>query len=208
MAKHLTSAGGLKPEDRLRAQRGEMSFWEYDEKGYIIAGSPERVRQRIRDLAVDLRIGQLIACLHMGNLSEEQASENTRLFGAKVIPHLRDLWADQPDHWTPAVSQQRIAGHFGGLQIRSPAGARSMKADSRDHPAGSTFGSGRAGLREEPAPVPPRLRAAPGRGAVPACVWRTQHPVQAHRTSRAMAHRRGSSRSQRHLRRHPALPRG
>jgi len=111
MAAHVKSAGGLKPEDRARASRGEMSFWEYDEKGYIIAGTPERVRQRIRELAVDLRIGQLIGCLHMGDLAEDVAAENTRLFGRQVIPHLRDLWADQPDHWTPLVSQQRVAAN-------------------------------------------------------------------------------------------------
>ena len=85
-----------------------MSFWEYDEKGYIIAGTPERVRQRIRELATDLRIGQLIPTLHMGNLSEELAAKNTQLFGTEVIPYLRDLWADLPDHWTPEISQQRV----------------------------------------------------------------------------------------------------
>src|SRR5262249_15368472 len=124
MAAHLTSPGGLKPEDRARAQKGEMSFWEYDEKGYIIAGSPERVRQRIRELATDLRIGQLIACLHMGDLAEETAAENTYLFGTRVIPHLRDLWADQPDHWTPKVSQQRVAAAEaarGGVRQPEPA---------------------------------------------------------------------------------------
>jgi hypothetical protein len=109
MARRLTSPGGLKPEDRIRAAKGEMSFWEYDEKGYIIAGSPERVRQRIEALAKDLRIGQLIACAHMGDLCEEQAAENTHLFGTQVIPGLRSLWAEYPDHWTPKVSQQRIA---------------------------------------------------------------------------------------------------
>lgn len=109
MAEHVKSAGGLKPEDRARAQKGEMSFWEYDEKGYIIAGTPERVEQRIRELAKNLRIGQLIACLHMGDLAEDVAAMNTRLFGQQVIPKLRDLWADEPDHWTPQVSQQRIA---------------------------------------------------------------------------------------------------
>ena len=109
MAKRLTSPGGLKPEDRIRAAKGEMSFWEYDEKGYIIAGTPERVRQRVRELAKDLRIGQLLGCLHMGDLAEEVAAENTYLFGNQVIPHLRDLWADQPDHWTPKISQQRVA---------------------------------------------------------------------------------------------------
>jgi len=99
-----------------------MSFWEYDEKGYIIAGTPERVRQRIRALAKDLRIGQLIACAHMGDLSEEQAAENTYLFGTQVIPGLRDLWAEYPDHWTPKVSQQRVAA---AEAARRPARAQS-----------------------------------------------------------------------------------
>jgi alkanesulfonate monooxygenase SsuD/methylene tetrahydromethanopterin reductase-like flavin-dependent oxidoreductase (luciferase family) len=96
-------------EDKKRAVRGEMSFWEYDEKGYIIAGTPDRVAQRLRELATELRVGQLIASLHMGNLPEETAAENTHLFGTKVIPQLRDLWAEEPDHWTPVISQQRVA---------------------------------------------------------------------------------------------------
>ncbi len=115
MAEHIRNAPNLRPEDRVRAQKGEMSFWEYDEKGYIIAGTPQRVRQRLRELATDLRIGQLIGCLHMGDLAEETAAENTWLFGTQVIPHLRDLWADQPDHWTPAISQQRIAARAAGV---------------------------------------------------------------------------------------------
>ncbi len=101
----------LTPEDRLRAARGEMSFWEYDEKGYIIAGTPARVRQRLRELITDLRIGQLIATPHMGNVSEDIAAENTRLFGHEVAPYLRDLWADQPDHWTPEISQRLVAAN-------------------------------------------------------------------------------------------------
>ena len=36
-------------DDRRRAQKGELSFWEYDELGYIIAGTPERVAQRVRE---------------------------------------------------------------------------------------------------------------------------------------------------------------
>jgi alkanesulfonate monooxygenase SsuD/methylene tetrahydromethanopterin reductase-like flavin-dependent oxidoreductase (luciferase family) len=103
------------PQDKIRATRGEMSFWEYDEKGYIIAGTPDRVAQRIRELATELRVGQLIASLHMGNLSEEAAAENTSLFASKVIPQLRDVWADEPDHWTPQVSQSRIAARAGSV---------------------------------------------------------------------------------------------
>jgi alkanesulfonate monooxygenase SsuD/methylene tetrahydromethanopterin reductase-like flavin-dependent oxidoreductase (luciferase family) len=103
------SGRAVSNEDRLRAASGEMPFWEYDEKGFIIAGTPERVRQRIRELATQLRVGQLIPTLHMGNLPEETAAKNTSLFGREVIPYLRDLWADLPDHWTPRVSQERVA---------------------------------------------------------------------------------------------------
>lgn len=102
---------GLTPEDRMRAKSGEMSFWEYDEKGYIIAGSPERVRQRVRELVTELRVGQLITAMHMGNLSEEVGAENTRLFGEEVAPYLRDIWADESDRWTPAASQQLVAAN-------------------------------------------------------------------------------------------------
>ncbi|HXW83363.1 MAG TPA: LLM class flavin-dependent oxidoreductase [Candidatus Binataceae bacterium] len=101
----------LTPQDRIRAGKGEMSFWEYDEKGYIIAGTPERVRQRLRELIKDLHVGQLIATPHVGNLPEDVGAENTRLFGLEVAPYLRDLWADQPDHWTPEVSQKLVAAN-------------------------------------------------------------------------------------------------
>ncbi len=104
-------------EDKRRAVNGDMSFWEYDEKGYIIAGTPDRVAQRIRELATELRVGQLIASLHMGNLPEETAAENTHLFGTKVIPQLRDIWADEPDHWTPEVSRRRIAAKAGPAPV-------------------------------------------------------------------------------------------
>jgi alkanesulfonate monooxygenase SsuD/methylene tetrahydromethanopterin reductase-like flavin-dependent oxidoreductase (luciferase family) len=95
--------------DRERAYKGEMSFGEYNEKGFIIAGSPKTVRERIRELAKELRVGQLIATPHIGDLSEEVARKNTYLFGTEVIPYLRDLWSEWPDHWTPKVSQERVA---------------------------------------------------------------------------------------------------
>jgi alkanesulfonate monooxygenase SsuD/methylene tetrahydromethanopterin reductase-like flavin-dependent oxidoreductase (luciferase family) len=112
---------GVSAEDRIRAARGEMSFWEYDEKGYIIAGTPRRVAARLRELVTDLRVGQLIATLSMGNLAEEVAAKNTELFGREVIPQLEDIWSDQPDHWTPKVSQERVAEHRAAR--KAPAGA-------------------------------------------------------------------------------------
>lgn len=103
MAEHgKQSEQAMSPELKAKANAGEMDFWDYDKHGFIVAGTPDTVRERIRDLATDLRIGQLIGCLHMGNLDEETASMNTTLFARDVIPHLRDLWTGYDDRWTPA----------------------------------------------------------------------------------------------------------
>lgn len=96
----------VSPSDIQRV--AEMDFWELDEKGFIIAGSPERVRQRVYELATTLRVGQLVTCMHFGNLAEDVARKNTTLFGTEVAPRLRALWSEKPDVWTPAVSQSRV----------------------------------------------------------------------------------------------------
>jgi alkanesulfonate monooxygenase SsuD/methylene tetrahydromethanopterin reductase-like flavin-dependent oxidoreductase (luciferase family) len=108
----LQRAKVVSMDERRRAARGEMDFWEYDELGYIIAGTPDRVEQRVRELVTELRLGQLITCMHLGNLPEEVAAQNNELFGTKVIPKLRDIWADEEDRWTPKVSQERVAARF------------------------------------------------------------------------------------------------
>jgi alkanesulfonate monooxygenase SsuD/methylene tetrahydromethanopterin reductase-like flavin-dependent oxidoreductase (luciferase family) len=104
-------------EARDRAMRGDMEFWEYDELGFVVGGTPERVEQRIRELAANLRIGQLITCMHIGDLSEEMAAKNNHLFGTQVMPRLRDIWEGEDDRWTPRVSQERVAA----LAARQPA---------------------------------------------------------------------------------------
>ena len=57
-----------------------------------------------------IRIGQLIATLHMGNLSEEQAKKNTFQFATEVMPHLKGIWSEYEDRWTPqglAIAQAK-----------------------------------------------------------------------------------------------------
>jgi alkanesulfonate monooxygenase SsuD/methylene tetrahydromethanopterin reductase-like flavin-dependent oxidoreductase (luciferase family) len=105
----LRRSKNVSMDQRRKASRGDLSFWEYDELGYIIAGSPERVEQRVRDLVTELRIGQLITCMQLGNMPEEVAAHNTELFGTQVIPKLRDIWSEHEDRWTPQVSQARVA---------------------------------------------------------------------------------------------------
>jgi alkanesulfonate monooxygenase SsuD/methylene tetrahydromethanopterin reductase-like flavin-dependent oxidoreductase (luciferase family) len=108
----LARASNMSMDERRKAMRGELSFWEYDELGYIIAGSPERVEQRLRELVTELRLGQLITCMHLGNLPEEVAAQNNELVGTHVIPKLRDIWSEYEDRWTPRVSQERVAALF------------------------------------------------------------------------------------------------
>jgi alkanesulfonate monooxygenase SsuD/methylene tetrahydromethanopterin reductase-like flavin-dependent oxidoreductase (luciferase family) len=108
----LARASAMSVDERRKAMRGELGFWEYDELGYIIAGSPERVEQRLRELVTELRLGQLITCMHLGNLAEEVAAQNNELVATKVIPKLRDIWSEYEDRWTPTVSQERVAALF------------------------------------------------------------------------------------------------
>ena len=44
----------------------------------------------------------LAQSLHFGNMSDELARHNTRLFGDKVAPGLRTLFADVDDPWWPS----------------------------------------------------------------------------------------------------------
>jgi hypothetical protein len=81
---------------------------------------PEVFPQRHQSGSVDHPgIGQLITCMHMGNLPEETAAMNNALSGTQVAPYLRDLWADHEDHWTPVVSQHRDAAHAPRIPVPS-----------------------------------------------------------------------------------------
>ena len=96
-------------QDRNAAMQGEMGWKDYVDKGFVIAGSPATVRDRLREVVTELRVGQLIACLHMGNLSEEQARKNTYLFAKEVMPGLKDIWSDWDDLWTPQGRREAAA---------------------------------------------------------------------------------------------------
>ena len=117
-------------DQRARAGRS-LSFWEYDDLGYIIAGTPERVEQRVRELVTELRIGQLITCMHVGNLPEEVAALRQRAIrdegGAQAPGHLVGVRGplDATDH--PAPDSGDVPGHsLRALTYRS-AGTRAPK---------------------------------------------------------------------------------
>ena len=81
---------------------GGPTWDEMLERGYVVIGSPDTVREKLVDIAKTLRVGHLMTLLHFGNMSDELARHNTELFGDKVLPELQQVWSGYTDHWWPA----------------------------------------------------------------------------------------------------------
>lgn len=71
------------------------------DNGYVIVGTPDRVAEKLREVATELRFGQLMLLLQFGNMGKELANYNTRLYAEKVMPQLADLWSEWENRWWP-----------------------------------------------------------------------------------------------------------
>ena len=81
------------------------------DKGFIIAGSPATVADRLIEAAKTLRVGNLHALLHIGSMPHELTEKNITLFAEEVMPRIRHLWADEGwEHkWWPQGAAKREA---------------------------------------------------------------------------------------------------
>jgi alkanesulfonate monooxygenase SsuD/methylene tetrahydromethanopterin reductase-like flavin-dependent oxidoreductase (luciferase family) len=78
------------------------SFEEIVDKGYVIVGSPDEVAEKLREVAVNMNVGQLMLLLQYGNMKKDLAFYNTELFAKRVAPQLKGLFEDKwEDHWWP-----------------------------------------------------------------------------------------------------------
>jgi len=95
---------GARPQVGLAAKqiRAALTWKDYVEQGYIVAGSPATVREQLTDCIRKLRVGHLMVLLQIGSLPKELTLKNIELFGREVLPHLRDLWVGQKDRWWPS----------------------------------------------------------------------------------------------------------
>jgi alkanesulfonate monooxygenase SsuD/methylene tetrahydromethanopterin reductase-like flavin-dependent oxidoreductase (luciferase family) len=81
-----------------------LRYRDFVEKGYVIAGSPATVRDRLQEEVVNgLRVGNLMVLLQIGSMPHELTLENIDLFARKVLPELRGIWNDDGwvNHWWP-----------------------------------------------------------------------------------------------------------
>jgi alkanesulfonate monooxygenase SsuD/methylene tetrahydromethanopterin reductase-like flavin-dependent oxidoreductase (luciferase family) len=86
LSQYAPPKGGLFPE---------LSWKEMVEGGYIIAGSPETVRQRMEEMIKGLHVGNVFCLMHIGDMPKEKSMYSTRLFAEKVMPKLRNIF---PEH--------------------------------------------------------------------------------------------------------------
>lgn len=81
-----------------------LRYRDFVDKGYVIAGSPATVRQRLEEEVVKgLRVGNLMVLLQIGSMPHELTIENIDLFAREVLPHMRGFWDDEGwvNHWWP-----------------------------------------------------------------------------------------------------------
>jgi alkanesulfonate monooxygenase SsuD/methylene tetrahydromethanopterin reductase-like flavin-dependent oxidoreductase (luciferase family) len=81
---------------------GRPAFEEIVSKGYVIIGSPDEVAEQLREVAVNLNVGQLMLLLQFGNMNKDLVFHNTELFAKRVAPQLHGLFEDEwENHWWP-----------------------------------------------------------------------------------------------------------
>jgi alkanesulfonate monooxygenase SsuD/methylene tetrahydromethanopterin reductase-like flavin-dependent oxidoreductase (luciferase family) len=85
-----------------RSLANDLTWSEIVDLGYIVAGSPQTVVDRLNDMADAMHVGHLMVLLHFGNLPKHTVLENTTRFAEEVMPKLRHRFADHEDRWWPS----------------------------------------------------------------------------------------------------------
>jgi len=81
---------------------GAPSFEEIVDQGFVVIGSPDEVAAKLREVAVNLNVGQLMLLMQYGNMSKELTLHNTELFAKRVMPQLRGLFENEwENRWWP-----------------------------------------------------------------------------------------------------------
>lgn len=74
-----------------------LSWQDLVKRGFVIAGSPDTVREQMEHMIRSLRVGNVFCLLHMGDMPDEVTRHSTRLFAERVMPSLRDIWPEWKD---------------------------------------------------------------------------------------------------------------
>ena len=95
---------GIKGQIELqKVAMKERQNWEAMlENGYVIAGSPSTVIEKLEEMATSLHVGHIMGLFHIGDMPRETALYNTQMFAEKVMPHFKDKFErEYVDYWMP-----------------------------------------------------------------------------------------------------------
>jgi alkanesulfonate monooxygenase SsuD/methylene tetrahydromethanopterin reductase-like flavin-dependent oxidoreductase (luciferase family) len=70
--------------------------------GYVIIGSPDEVAEQLREVTVNMNVGNLMLLLQFGNMDKQTAKYNTKLFADQVAPKMRGLFDEWEHRWWPS----------------------------------------------------------------------------------------------------------
>lgn len=83
--------------------QGPPNYKTLVESGAVVAGSPATVRERLADMARQLRVGNFSVFLQLGSTPHDLTLHSIDLFAGQVLPHLRPIFAEYDDdnRWWP-----------------------------------------------------------------------------------------------------------
>jgi len=83
---------------------GEGLGWkDFVERGYIIAGSPDTVAEKLNEAAQELHVGNIVLINQVGSMPRELLMKNLQMFAEEVMPKLRDTWPEYDSrHYWPS----------------------------------------------------------------------------------------------------------
>ena len=86
---------------RAKQAAHDLTWDEMVDKGYVVIGGPDTVREQLEEASRDLNIGNMCAMLQFGNMSDELTRYNTQMFADKVAPGLRPMFSEYSHDWWP-----------------------------------------------------------------------------------------------------------
>ena len=94
-----------------QAAAGALTWKNFVDQGYILAGSPESVAQQLEEAARALNVGHMMVLLQFGSMPPELVRKNTELFAKEVMPRVRPVFDEYQDDWwiNPLPEADRMA---------------------------------------------------------------------------------------------------
>jgi hypothetical protein len=108
--------------DRAAMRREGLKWKDFIDQGYVIAGSPKTVRERLREAMKSLNCGHLMMLMQLGSMPPELVTKSTELFARECMPYLRDLWSDWEDKWSanPMTASERAVPAQVQFELKLP----------------------------------------------------------------------------------------